>query len=66
LEEASFVLENDEKKAEEKIATEVLTESKKITKNIILSDNTYTTQTVLLRKLIVSGNELIDNVISSA
>jgi coatomer subunit beta len=77
LGEASFVLKNDEKKAQEKAAAEALAGPKMVTKNIILSDGTYATQTVYqeakkyedhtapLRKLIVSGDVFVGSVVSS-
>lgn len=77
LGEASFVLKNDEKKAQEKAAAEALAGPKMVTKNIILSDGTYATQTVYteakkvedntppLRKLLLSGDVFLGSVLSS-
>ncbi len=77
LGEACFVLKNDEKKAQEKAAAEALAGPKMVTKNIILSDGTYATQTVYsepkkvedntpnLRKLLISGDVFLGSVVSS-
>jgi coatomer subunit beta len=77
LGEASFVLKSDEKKAQEKATAEALAGPKMVTKNIILSDGTYATQTVYteakkieddtptLRKLLISGDVFLGSVVSS-
>lgn len=78
LGEACFILKSDEKKAQEKAAAEALAGPKMVTKNIILSDGTYATQTVYteakkiedntpsLRKLLISGDVFLGSVVSSA
>lgn len=77
LGEANFVLKSDEKKAQEKAAAEALAGPKMVTKNIILSDGTYATQTVYtepkkfeddtpsLRKFLISGDVFLGSVVSS-
>ncbi len=77
LGEACFILKSDEKKAQEKAAAEALAGPKMVTKNIILSDGTYATQTVYsepkkiedntptLRKALISGDVFLGSVVSS-
>merc|ERR1712038_948695 len=77
LGEACFLLKNDEKKAQEKAAAEALAGPKMVTRNVILSNGTYATQTVYsepkkiedntpnLRKLLISGDVFLGSVVSS-
>jgi len=77
LGEASFVLKNDEKQAQEKAAAEAAAGPKMVTKNVVLSDGTYATQTVYsetkkqedntpgLRKMLVEGDVFLGSVVSS-
>lgn len=77
LGEACFVLKNNEKKAQEKAAADAAAGPKMITKNVVLSDGTYATQTVLteskkqqdttagLRKMLIDGDVFLGSVISS-
>jgi len=75
---SSFVLKNDEKQAQEKAAAEAAAGPKMVTKNIVLADGTYATQTMYteaktvndstpsLRKMLVSGDVFLGSVVSSA
>ena len=77
LGEASFVMKGDEKKAQEKAVAEAAAGPKMVTRNIILSDGTYGTQTVYaevkkyeddtvpLRKLLLSGDVFLGSILSS-
>mmetsp|Transcript_19774 Transcript_19774/g.24391 ORF Transcript_19774/g.24391 Transcript_19774/m.24391 type:complete len:972 (+) Transcript_19774:120-3035(+) len=77
LGEACFILKSDEKKAKEKAASEAMSAPKVVTKNVILSDGTYATQTMYsevkkvedntpnLRKLLISGDVFLGSVVSS-
>jgi len=76
--ESSFVLKKDEKQAQEKAAAEAVAGPKMVTKNIVLADGTYATQTVYteskkvddntphLRKMLVGGDVFLGSVISSS
>jgi len=75
---SSFVLKKDEKQAQEKAAAEAAAGPKMVTKNIVLSDGTYATQTVYteakkvddstpsLRKMLVGGDVFLGSVVSSS
>jgi len=75
---SSFVLKKDEKQAQEKAAAEAAAGPKMVTKNIVLSDGTYATQTVYteakkvddstpsLRKMLVGGDVFLGSVASSS
>eukprot|EP00559_Dactyliosolen_fragilissimus_P005082 CAMPEP_0184856026 /NCGR_PEP_ID=MMETSP0580-20130426/1184_1 /TAXON_ID=1118495 /ORGANISM="Dactyliosolen fragilissimus" /LENGTH=972 /DNA_ID=CAMNT_0027350789 /DNA_START=16 /DNA_END=2934 /DNA_ORIENTATION=+ len=77
LGEASFILKNEEKQAKEKAAAEAAAGPKLVTKNVVLSDGTYATQTSYtevkkvdddtphLRKMLVSGDVFLGTIISS-
>jgi len=77
LGEANFVLKNEEKHAQEKAEAEAAAGPKMVTKNIVLSDGTYATQTVYtenkktedntpsLRKMIIGGDVFLSSVLSS-
>jgi len=77
LGEASFVLKTDEKQANEKAAAAAAAGPKMVTKNVVLSDGTYATQTVYtesknvtdstpgLRKLLIEGDVFLGSVVSS-
>jgi coatomer subunit beta len=77
LGEANFVLKNDEKQAREKAAAAASAGPKIVTKNVILSDGTYATQTVYsepkkiedntppLRKMLIEGDVFLGSVLAS-
>ena len=78
LGEASFVLKTDEKQAQEKAAAEAAAGPKMVSKNVVLSDGTYATQTVYseskkvvtdsipnLRKMLNQGDVFLGSVVSS-
>ncbi|KAL7536027.1 hypothetical protein ACHAXR_006870, partial [Thalassiosira sp. AJA248-18] len=79
LGEAPFIVQADEKKAQEQAAVEAAKGPKMVTKNIVLSDGTYATQTVYsepkitavldnspqLRKMIIGGDIFLGTIISS-
>jgi coatomer subunit beta len=77
LGEACFVLKNDEKQAQEKALAEASAGPKMVTKNVVLSDGTYATQTVYseskktqdsipgLRKLLIEGDVFLGSVVAS-
>lgn len=77
LGEASFVLKNEEKQAQEKAAAEAAMGPKMVTKNVVLSDGTYATQTVYteskkvedntpgLRRMLLDGDVFLGSVVSS-
>lgn len=77
LGEANFVLKNDEKQAREKAAAAASAGPKMVTKNVILSDGTYATQTVYsepkkiedntppLRKMLIEGDVFLGSVLAS-
>lgn len=77
LGEACFVLKTDEKQAKEKAAAEAAAGPKMVTKNVVLSDGTYATQTVYsevkkveddtpgLRKMLIDGDVFLGSVVSS-
>lgn len=75
--EANFVLKNEEKQAKEKAAAAANAGPKMVTKNVILSDGTYATQTIYsepkkiedntppLRKMLIEGDVFLGSVIAS-
>lgn len=77
LGEACFVLKSDEKQAQEKALAEASSGPKVVTKNVVLSDGTYATQTVYteskkvedntpsLRKMLIEGDVFLGSVVSS-
>jgi coatomer subunit beta len=77
LGEACFVLKNEQKQAQEKALAEAAAGPKMVTKNVVLSDGTYATQTVYteskkvedntpgLRKMLVEGDVFLGSVVSS-
>lgn len=77
LGEASFILKVDEKQAKEKAAAEAAAGPKMVTKNVVLSDGTYATQTIyteakkvedntpVLRKMLIEGDVFLGSVVSS-
>lgn len=77
LGDADFILKNEEKQAKEKAAAEAAMGPKMVTKNIVLSDGTYATQTVYsetkkfedntpgLRKMLVEGDVFLGSVVSA-
>jgi coatomer subunit beta len=79
LGEAPFVVAADDKKAQEKAAAEAAKGPKMVTKNVILADGTYATQTVYsepkmnlsldktphLRKMIIGGDIFLGTIIAS-
>jgi len=77
LQEANFVLKNEEKQAQEKAAAQAAAGPKLVSKNVVLSDGTYATQTVYteskkivdttsgLRKMLVEGDVFLGSVVSS-
>jgi len=77
LGEACFVLENDEKHAKEKASADAAAGPKMVTKNVVLSDGTYATQTVYsevkkieddtphLRRMLLCGDVFLGSVVSS-
>jgi len=77
LGEACFVMKNDEKQAKEKALAEAAAGPKMVTKNVVLSDGTYATQTVYteskkveddtagLRKMLVEGDVFLGSVVAS-
>jgi coatomer subunit beta len=77
LGEASFILKTDEKQAQEKAAAAAAAGPKMVTKNVVLPDGTYATQTVYteskkfadntpgLRKLLIEGDVFLGSVVSS-
>lgn len=77
LGEATFVLKSEEKQAQEKAAADAAAGPKMVTKNVVLSDGTYATQTVYteskkiqdttpgLRKLLIDGDVFLGAVVSS-
>lgn len=79
LGEAPFIVQAKEKKAREEAAAEAAKGPKMVTKNVVLADGTYATQTVYsepkvnpaldntpnLRKMIVGGDIFLGSVVSS-
>lgn len=77
LGEASFIMKIDEKQAKEKAAAEAAAGPKMVTKNVVLSDGTYATQTIyteakkvedntpVLRKMLIEGDVFLGSVVSS-
>ncbi|KAL7517395.1 hypothetical protein ACHAWX_002320 [Stephanocyclus meneghinianus] len=80
LGEAPFVVQAEEKKAREKAAAEAAKGPKMVTKNVVLADGTYATQTIYsepkinpasldktphLRKMIVGGDIFLGEIICS-
>jgi len=77
LGEVDFVLQTDQKQAKEKAEAEAAAGPKMVTKNIVLSDGTYATQTVYseskkveddtpgLRKMLLDGDVFLGSVVSS-
>jgi len=77
LGEANFLLGSEEKDAQERAAAEAAAGPKMVTKNVVLSDGTYATQTVyseakkvedntpMLRKMLISGDAFLGSVVSS-
>jgi coatomer subunit beta len=75
--EASFILNNEDKKAQEKAMALAAAGPKMVTKNVVLADGTYATQTVYtevkkvfdttpsLRKLLIGGDVFLGSVVAS-
>mmetsp|Transcript_29257 Transcript_29257/g.60944 ORF Transcript_29257/g.60944 Transcript_29257/m.60944 type:complete len:975 (+) Transcript_29257:154-3078(+) len=80
LGEAPYVVQADDKKAQEKAAAEAAKGPKMVTKNVVLADGTYATQTIYseaktpavtdktphLRKMIIAGDIFLGAIISSS
>lgn len=77
LGEANFVLKIDEKQAKEKAAATANAGPKMITKNVVLADGTYATQTIYseakrvedntpcLRKMLIEGDVFLGSIVAS-